>query len=183
MRIRNPVDQRLLSLLTYHPYQGIIFTYQQCCGSGFIESWIWIQHFQWIRIRIRMQIQSFDDQKFEKNNWNFCHLFLGSKLQFSYPEASINEVKLGTAALKRENPALQMKSHLVLIRIRIWIGSTVHCVPVFDKSVCLIPNNSTCKDKNPKIDLHPRNRIWNRKNFQHLFWPDRESANFREICR
>jgi hypothetical protein len=51
-------------------------TSYQCCGSALVSLRILIQHFLSMRIRIRIQIQGFDDQKFEgklqlEKNLNF----------------------------------------------------------------------------------------------------------------
>jgi hypothetical protein len=47
-----------------------------------------------VSMRIRIQIQGFDDQKLEKNlQQKFNYLFFDQKLQFTYPLASIKDVQ------------------------------------------------------------------------------------------
>ncbi len=71
-----------------------------------------IQYFLSMRIQIRFWIRinkGFDDQKLEKvYSWKYLH-FLDQKLKFSYPYASIKDVKIQekSFSLEREHLTLQ----------------------------------------------------------------------------
>jgi hypothetical protein len=56
-----------------------------------------IQHF--FKLRIRIPDPGFDDLKLEKiYSWKFNFYFLDQKLQFTYPQASINDAQASAEA-------------------------------------------------------------------------------------
>ncbi len=67
-------------------------TCSHCCGSALVSVRIGIRHFLSMRIRIRIRIQSFDDQKFEKIYHRNFFLFFWSKIA-TYPWGSIKDVQ------------------------------------------------------------------------------------------